>query len=277
MCDAWVDSSITWYHVGGSTKNKILRFQGPEITRTWLAYSLYSAAVFGEMPFKALYSTPLVVDPTGKKISKSGKYRVDLDKLFLNHSVDTIITWAAAHQGISKLPIILENFKAHHTFQTKIVNFYKIAYSNSNFSDILKLSDLADCWIWARTREILKKFENAKNGGYGYVNMLIKFVRLHLSKKYLAIEKNAQRRAQVLKLICEKLRPVMYTILPSLTAQLCEKYNLTLKNFSWGDIKFEYQDIPKDIIEILLKKKDFSNSAIKKYDLKHYSRYAKIL
>ena len=73
--DTWVVSSVSslLYDVA-----KVVRFQGTDIIRTWLVYSLFAHYIFEKIPLKHVSMHRMVVDSNNQKISKSKNTSPDL-------------------------------------------------------------------------------------------------------------------------------------------------------------------------------------------------------
>lgn len=72
VLDCWFESAVSFAYLTKKFQRPNLRFQGREIGRSWLVYTLIAACVLDvPSPFDRCLLTNLILGPTGKKFSKA--------------------------------------------------------------------------------------------------------------------------------------------------------------------------------------------------------------
>lgn len=104
--DVWFDSGVTHELVVKPNfgQQADLYLEGTDQHRGWFQSSLLtSVALNGKAPYKEVLTHGFVVDEKGKKLSKSSKNYVTLDKLFAEYSPDVLRLWVLSQDFYKEL------------------------------------------------------------------------------------------------------------------------------------------------------------------------------
>jgi len=137
VMDTWMDSSITPLHISGWPEEIDLdefepvglRPQGHDIIRTWAFYTLLrTGALTDEKPWDDALINGMVLDPDGKKMSKSSGDAVTPDEAIAEYSADALRqALALGGQPGSDVQFQWKEVKSASRFLTKLWNIVKFA------------------------------------------------------------------------------------------------------------------------------------------------------
>jgi len=172
VCDCWVDSSISPLVISKWEEddeffNRVypnsLRPQGYEIIRTWAFYTIFrSTYLTGKVPFKEILLNANVLDPKGKKMSKSKGNAISPDELIKEYSADALRQWAAMSGAMVKdRPFNYRDIKYAQSFLTKLWNtarFIEMQINDYEYDDLdSRYLRVTDKWILSRLNDVIRK------------------------------------------------------------------------------------------------------------------------
>ncbi len=136
--DVWFDSGVTHELVVKQKFNQKadLYLEGTDQHRGWFQSSLLtSMALNNEAPYKSVLTHGFVVDEKGKKLSKSSKNYVPLDKLFQEFSPDVLRLWALSQDYTCDLKFSKTNMAQSLEKYKKLRNTLRFCLQNTDDFD----------------------------------------------------------------------------------------------------------------------------------------------
>jgi isoleucyl-tRNA synthetase len=131
--DVWFDSGVTHELVVKSMfgQQADLYLEGTDQHRGWFQSSLLtSVALNGKAPYKEVLTHGFVVDEKGKKLSKSSKNYVTLDKLFAEYSPDVLRLWVLSQDFYKELKFSKVNLAQATEKYKKLRNTLRFCLQN---------------------------------------------------------------------------------------------------------------------------------------------------
>ena len=173
VMDTWMDSSITPLHISGWPEEIDLdefepvglRPQGHDIIRTWAFYTLLrTGALTDEKPWDDALINGMVLDPDGKKMSKSSGDAVTPDEAIAEYSADALRqALALGGQPGSDVQFQWKEVKSASRFLTKLWNIVKFAEGHFD-EDTPDIADPAyrdaDRWLLSELTRVSEDVES---------------------------------------------------------------------------------------------------------------------
>lgn len=183
VLDTWATSSLTPDIYRSLVKNTpsengifpfSLRFQGHDIISFWLFNTVAKSKMHHDSkPWEDVAINGWVLDPKGKKMSKSKGNVVDPRKYLEKYSADMMRFWASSYRIGDDVPFKENEFVAGKKTITKLWNASKFVFMNVDTSEINTLFDYSmdfenlsehNKWIVSKYEDTLKElslsFEN---------------------------------------------------------------------------------------------------------------------
>jgi valyl-tRNA synthetase len=204
VMDTWMDSSITPLHLRGWPEEidaeefepVSMRPQGHDIIRTWAFYTLLRVgALTGEKPWDDALINGMVLDPDGKKMSKSSGDAVTPDEAIEEYSADALRqALALGGQPGSDVQFQWKEVKSASRFLTKLWNIAKFAGGHFD-DDTADIQDAAyrdaDRWLLSELTRVADEVE-AEMENYRFdaaLRTLREFVWEDLADDYVELVK----------------------------------------------------------------------------------------
>lgn len=146
--DCWVDSSITWLTTQQyeQATECFAQFQGYEIVRTWLIYSMISAAILDfKYPFKIVKLLPLILGKNNKKLSKSNPETSNIEVILSKYSPNILRLWSLLRPQTTDSQCLQKDFMFINKFLIKLKNIKKFISLHATDLSLVQLpSDMQD-------------------------------------------------------------------------------------------------------------------------------------
>jgi valyl-tRNA synthetase len=219
VCDCWLDSSITWYYLYKKYK-KIpkFRFQGYEIIRTWLLYSLISSEILGfSIPFEKVIFTSLLLNKSHKKISKSNSEISEVKNILKKYDKNTIRLWAT--KSFSDSDTIFQEVYLKNTYKQiqKLKSIFNFYYKNK-----IKFKDIPDLELEKQVQNIKSQWLN-KIGNCQfryYQDILQKFIKNYISKYSIPKFLKSNSYPCNFKKVLQEILFIFKPVIPNITQEL---------------------------------------------------------
>lgn len=167
VMDTWNISSLTPQIVldwkGASDNMKLfpmnLRPQAHDIIRTWAFYTIVKGLYHhGTVPWKDISISGFVLDPKGRKMSKSKGNAIEPQAMLDQYGADALRFWAAGSKLGDDLPFMEKDLLTGKKMLTKMWNATKFAMGHLEgyeYKTVDKLNP-QDRWILSRLHRIIK-------------------------------------------------------------------------------------------------------------------------
>ncbi len=202
VLDCWVESSITpiaILHYAGLDEDSLpvdLRPQGYEIIRTWLFDTLFRVwKLTGKLPWREVLINGMVLDPHGRKMSKSLGNAISPNEVLEKYPADALRYWALLSTPSGDYLFQWKEVESGTSFLIKIWNISRFIWMNVkddeiNLEEAPDLKPL-DIWILSELKETIGSMERAmKNYRFAdYMKAIRKFVWEAFADNYLELVK----------------------------------------------------------------------------------------
>lgn len=238
--DVWFDSGVSHYCV--LSQNKALGvpanlyLEGSDQYRGWFNSSLTTAiAMYNHAPYEMVLSHGYTVDSEGKKLSKSKKNYVDLEKLINQYGADILRLWVASTDYRSDVSISDEIIKRTAEAYRRIRNTARFLLANLFDFDpavhSVKASELIqlDAWAIKRAQKLQEEIQEA----YHEYNFHIIYQKIHnfctvdMGSFYLDVIKDRQYTTAKRSLSRRSCQTAIFHIVHALTRWLAPILSFT--------------------------------------------------
>lgn len=169
VMDTWATSSITPQVAQNWDKNTdtlkyypmTVRPQSHDIIRTWAFYTILKNYLHTkEVPWKNIAITGFVLDPKGKKMSKSKGNVIDPNEIIEKYNADALRFAAGETKLGDDIPFQEKNVVAGKRFVNKIWNAAKFSVMNMGLEYVprkVKITKQIDIWLLTKLQETIKQ------------------------------------------------------------------------------------------------------------------------
>jgi len=288
--DTWFDSSISPLYILKYNSDKeffnktypaSLRPQGKEIVRTWLYYTLLRCyQLTGKPPFKDVWIHHHILDPKGRKMSKSLGNVIDPHDILKKYGAEPFRLWSAIEGNLDKGDFSCSYDRIEGASKTinklwNVARFVSILSKNINESINPQFTEL-DKWIMKEINEIVKladvcymkyDFHNpaVKTKNFLWEIFASNYIEMIKSRAYNRDNQFSKEEQQgslvALNYVLQRILSVFYPIIPIVTTKLY----LELYNVEPADLEFpQYESFKsifstKEILELNSKVWKFKN------------------
>jgi len=205
VLDVWFDSGVT--HQAVLRRNPTLQFpadmylEGSDQHRGWFQISLLTSIAMNQSaPYKMVLTHGFVVDPQGRKMSKSLGNVVQPEKIIETLGADVLRLWVASTDYRTEMAVSDEILSRTTETYRRIRNTARFLLANLNEFDPAKNSVPAkkllalDAWIVDRASQLQKEILSAYETGqlHAIVQKIHHFCSIDLGSFYLDIIKDRQ-------------------------------------------------------------------------------------
>ncbi|MBI4143400.1 valine--tRNA ligase [Candidatus Woesearchaeota archaeon] len=249
VLDTWATSSLTPQIAielfDKKTQKKLfpmsLRPQAHDIITFWLFNTIVKSYFHHEsIPWKEVMISGFVLDPHGKKMSKSKGNVIEPQFMINKYSADALRFWAAGSRLGDDMPFQEKDLVTGSKFITKIWNASKFAFmhfADYNGKRPAKL-EMMDRWVLSKLSKVIKTAtENFMNYEYSHTKLATETFFWHtFCDNYLEIIKdriyNAEQRGKEPRLSAQyglyqsllAIIKLMAPIIPFITEELYQMY-----------------------------------------------------
>ncbi|MCP4355938.1 MAG: isoleucine--tRNA ligase [Proteobacteria bacterium] len=249
ILDVWFDSGTTFRHVVAKREElkqdkADLYLEGSDQHRGWFQSSMKASMMIqGHAPYKAVLTHGFVMDPHGKKMSKSIGNIVEPQTVNKQYGADILRLWVATTDYAEDVRLGDSVLKQTAESYRRIRNTFRYLLSNlSGFNaetDMVEYKDLPELekWVLDRLANILPEVRDAFNA-YNFrkvYTLLHNLCSIELSSQYFDIRKDAMYCDSEDSLRRRSAQTAMHYILQGLMTHLapvlvftCEEVNKTL-------------------------------------------------
>lgn len=163
VMDTWATSSITPQIVTGWPKNKLeipmsLRPQAHDIIRTWAFYTIIkSLYMHNKIPWNEIMISGFVLDPKGKKMSKSKGNVIEPKEMMDKYSADALRFAASGTKLGEDIPFMEKELVTGQKTITKLWNASKFALMNlEDYENYSGEEETIDQWLVSKFNKVTK-------------------------------------------------------------------------------------------------------------------------
>jgi valyl-tRNA synthetase len=210
---------------------------GYDILTLWVSRMIMMTLfAIGEVPFQNVYLHGLVLDKSGKKMSKSKGNGIDPLDMVSKYGADAVrLSLLIGSTPGNDVKMYEEKIESHRNFVTKLWNIYRYAASsNDNFKLVDKIGKkdiktLADKWIVSKlNKNILEISENIKNYKFSMAGEnLQNFIWNGLADWYLEISK-IEKNVKILGYVLDRILKLAHPFAPFVTEKIYQDLNMKM-------------------------------------------------